>query len=229
MKWVVPKIWKGGDVWILGGGPSIITEFEIPLEVVEQVFTGTSHISIYSEYLKPIYNKHIIGINVAYMMANWFDMIFVGDSAFFTKHKAGLYHYPNLVVSCAENTSDLHWVKHLPRHAKLNGISPSPKFVCWNKNSGSAAISIAVQAGAKRIFLLGFDMTNQNKVSHWHNHYERAVINGEMKPPPYKKHLIGFAAIKQDAKEMGVEIINVSPKSAITEFPKITLKEALQL
>jgi hypothetical protein len=46
---------------------------------------------------------------------------------------------------------------------------------------------------------------------------------------PFPKHLVGFPAIKEDADKLGVQIFNVCPDSAIKEFPKLTLKEALLL
>lgn len=229
MKWTVPKIWKDGDVWILGGGSSITTEFEIPEKVVQDVLSGTAPISSYAEYLQPIYNKHVIGINIAFMIADWFDMIFVGDVSFFLKYERELFQYPKLVVSCAHNTVDKKWVKFLAQHPKTEGICTLPHCVSWNYNSGASAINLAYHTGAKRIFLLGFDMVNLNNSSHWHNQYKRKIVNGVMLPPAYAKQSQGFPAIAQDAKRLGVQIFNVSPKSKIKDFPKLTLKEALAL
>jgi hypothetical protein len=39
--------------------------------------------------------------------------------------------------------------------------------------------------------------------------------------------LLGFPQIKEDAKKMGIEIINVSPMSEIQEFRKVSLKEVI--
>jgi len=41
--------------------------------------------------------------------------------------------------------------------------------------------------------------------------------------------LVGFPVIQNDANARGIEIINCSPESAIQEFPKISVKEALKL
>lgn len=230
MKWVVPEIWKGSNVWIIGGGPSITEELSIPKDIVAAVLSGTLPISSYEPYFHSLYTKHVIGINIAFMIADWFDMIYFGDDKFFTKYQFELYQYPNLCVSNATNTKDVPWVKYLAKHPKGTGISPLKTTVCWNQNSGAAAISVAASAGAKRIFLMGFDMDNLSGVSHWHGKYKRAVLkDGTMKPPPYARHKSGFSAIAHDAKKMGIQIINVSPKSTIKEFPKMTFKEAIAL
>ena len=44
---------------------------------------------------------------------------------------------------------------------------------------------------------------------------------------PFHRHLRGFPQIAKDAKQMGVEILNASPDSAIECFRKVTVKELL--
>ena len=102
------------------------------------------------------------------------------------------------------------------------GISPDPTKVSWNSNSGAAAISLAAHFGVKRIILLGFDMSFNGKgVSHWHGSH------GNEKPPPFRKHMLGFPVIAAEAKDRNIEIINASLGSALTEFPKVHVKELL--
>jgi len=238
MKWSVPPIWEGGDVWIIGGGSSIPKQFGIPDKVVEEVVKGTSQPSVYSPYMLPLHNKHVIGINVAYLIGNWIDMVFFGDSNFLRAHKERLAEWPGLKVSCYDPTDIVPWIKYLPKDPhRPRGISNNPRMVSWNANSGSAAISVAANAGAKRIILLGFDMNlGNNNAKHWHNMYKDAVITeperkrrerGEIPVQPFAKHLKGFSAIAKDAKVRGIEILNANPDSAINEFPKYTVKELL--
>jgi hypothetical protein len=44
---------------------------------------------------------------------------------------------------------------------------------------------------------------------------------------PFDKHLRGFASIAQDARKRGIEVINCSAESKITEFPKMSIKDLL--
>jgi len=241
MSWRVPKIWEGGDVWILGGGPSVPKQFGIPDEVVQSVVKGTSPPSVYSPYMKELHDKHVIGINVAYLIGDWIDMVFFGDGAFFLNHLQGLAKFPGMKVSCHPTTEKYDWVKYTPRDGNHpRGISDNPMKVSWNGNSGAAAISIAANTGAKRIILLGFDMKvdGENK-QHWHDLYGRTkklreidhmVRKGRKVRPyhmPFDRHLRGFPVIAQDAKKRGIDIINASPDSAIHDFPKFTIKELL--
>ena len=233
--WQVPKIWENGEVWILGGGPSVITCFDIPADVVEAVRLRKSGIDTYSPYLAALHSKHVIGINVAYQFGNWIDMCFFGDKNFLLLHKAGLSNFRKLVITChpkvgEQNTS---WIKYLPHEragkSRKMGISTRPDMVCWNENSGAAAISVAAWTGVKRIILVGFDMTldSVSKEQHFHNSYCEKGKGLLPKQLPFEKHLTAWSAIKSDADSMGIEILNTSLNSAIKEIPKVHIKELL--
>ena len=236
MNWSVPKMWEDGDVWILGGGPSVVKQFNIPDDVVQAVMANTAPLSTYSPYMSVLHDKHVIGINVAYMIGDWIDMVFFGDENWYKKNKEALAVFPGIKVSCHVKTKEVPWIKYLGKDGrKALGISDSPNMVGWNCNSGAAAISVAANAGAKRIILLGFDMCKDgSNHKHWHNAYkkpENAPVRGHrtprVAPLPFERHLKGFPAIARDAKRRGIEIINVCPTSAITVFPKCDLKDVL--
>jgi hypothetical protein len=228
MNWRVPLIWEGADVYILGGGPSVPKQFNIPDNIVKDVVAGKSEPSIYSPYMSYLHDKHVIGINVAYLIGNWIDMVFFGDNNFFLKNQYGLAAFPNLKVSSSPTANKYNWVKYLSRDTSHpRGISSNPHMVSWNCNSGSAAVSIAANTGAKRIILLGFDMRlSDDNSQHWHDLYKRGKISGDkLHKLPFGKHLVGFDQMAKDAKARDIEIINCSPDSAIKQFRKISLKE----
>ena len=231
MSWKIPRMWEDADVWILGGGPSVPKQFDIPEKVIKSVVSGASPPNTYSPYMSFLYDKHVIGINIAYKLGDWIDMCFFGDVSFLPTYKDDFINFPNIKVSCADNVKPYDWIKHLPRDPKKGrGISTSNEYVSWNSNSGAAAISIAEHAGAKRILLLGFDMKLGDTANqHWHDVYKRGPCTDarRIQKLPFARHLRGFPAIKQDAQKMGVEILNVSPTSAIECFKKVSLKEFL--
>ena len=232
MTWQVPRMWEEGDVWIIGGGPSIPKQFDVPSKVIRDVIRGTSTPNAYSPYMAALHDKHIIGINMSHRIGDWIDMVFFGDGGFFLTHQEKLALFPGLKVSCSPKTSGVGWVKYLIRDNKhKRGISPNPKKVSWNGNSGAAAISVAANAGASRIILLGFDMkVNGSKDQHWHDLYGRSAGKGtekRAKKLPFHRHLQGFPAIATDAKQRKIEILNASPDSAISCFRKVSVKELL--
>jgi hypothetical protein len=173
-----------------------------------------------------LHDKHVIGINVAYLIGDWIDMVFFGDQSFFLPNQQKLAAFPNLKVSCHAGVQGFKWVKYVAKQSeKTKGISTVPTMVSWNGNSGGAAISVAVHAGAKRIMLLGFDMSlNGKNNQHWHDLYKRGT-NPNLKKMPFNRHLQGFPFIAKDAKRLGIEVINVSPESKIDVFRKVSLKE----
>jgi hypothetical protein len=232
--WNVPKIWEGGEVWIIGGGPSVTEQFGIPKKVVKSVVEGTSTPIAYSPYMSAIHDKHVIGINVAYKIGNWIDFVFFGDFSFFLKEKQGLASFKGIKVSCAPQCEKYNWVKFTGRDMqKPRGLSQNKALVSWNGNSGAAAISLAAHLGASRIILLGFDMKlGDNNAQHWHDLYQRKeyLENKDRKKVhlPFDRHLIGFPEIAKDAKKMGIKILNACPDSAINDFPKGTVMDILE-
>lgn len=237
--WQVPKIWENGEVWVLGGGPSLINCFDIPADVVKSVRMRKAGLDTYSPYLAAIHSKHVIGINVAYQFGNWVDICFFGDKGFFLLNRGGLSSFRKLVVTCHAKVGEknLNWIKYLPQEIKKTapiglqkyGISTRPDMVSWNENSGAAALSIAAWAGAKRIILVGFDMTldETNKEQHFHNNYREVNKTLTEKQLPFEIHLKPWEIIKRDLDNMGIEILNTSLNSAIKEIPKVHIKELL--
>lgn len=226
MSWSVPKLWKNDECWIIGGGTSIPHQFNIPKKLVKEVCSGEKDLSYYKPYLKILENKNTIGVNNSYLLGEKIvDISFFGDTGWFKKHKDALKKRNMLTVTCSLQPETLlsnYGVKFLDRiFTKKYGISTKDGYVCWNNNSGAAAISMAYLLGVKKIYLLGFDMYMEDEVSHWHPPH----FGNTYKVPPFHKHLEGFKHIAEDAEKLGLEIINVSPNSRIKQFPKVSLKD----
>jgi hypothetical protein len=227
MIWTAPKIWDGGHCWIIGGGNSMPYQFNIPEDVIDGVCTGRLFPDAYSDYMEPLHKQHVIGVNMAYKIGTWMDVVFFGDSGYYLVHRRALAGWPGLKISCHPRFANkrgpaMEGVKFLQRdHKKKHGISNDPHKVCWNGNSGAAAISVAANFGVKQIFLLGFDMM-ASKFTHWFGQH-----GNKKKAGPYKRHLQGFPQIGRDAEARGIKIWNVNLQSQINTFPKITLVEAL--
>lgn len=95
----------------------------------------------------------------------------------------------------------------------------------WGGNSGFQAVNLAVQFGASRLILVGFDLNVVGGL-HWHGRHREGLNN------PRPSHLRAWAE-RLDAQadrfaELGVEVLNASPTSALGAYPKVTFAEALQ-
>lgn len=91
-------------------------------------------------------------------------------------------------------------------------------------NSGFQALNLALQFGARRIVLVGFDLNLVGGV-HWHGRHAPRLNN------PTAANLARWAE-RLDSQAaaiaaLGVEILNASPTSALQAFPKVRLEDAL--
>jgi hypothetical protein len=225
MHWSVPKMWTE-DCWIIGGGPSMLQQFDVPSDVIQKVEKGELPFSTYSDYLTPLHSKNVIGTNISFMLGEWISVLYFCDARFYRTHFDQISAFRNLKVTCVNHLDRelLPYstnVKRLKRDYKP-GLSNRPEFICWNNNSGGAAINFATLAGAKRILLLGFDMKAQDKKTHWHNAYKTPTLNAT-----FRNFLKRYPVIADDARRIGVEILNVNPDSALDAFPKVSLKDVL--
>lgn len=233
MIWQIPKIWEGGECWILGGGPSLPRQFGVPEDVIEQVRTRQQPLDAFSPYFSAIHSRHVIGVNAAFLLGSWVDIAFFGDKGFYFKNHDIMRQFPNLKVVCNDGLKSKVVHERLKLVARdgnrRRGISTRPGCVSWNGNSGGAAINLAVQLGVKKIYLLGYDMqADSEDKQHWHAHYIKN-LNKKKDPKrlPFHRHIVCFQYIAKDAKKQGIEIINVNPDSAIQDFKRVSLNEVL--
>jgi len=198
-KWIPEKVWEGQDVFIIGGGNSL-EHFDWNLLKAENT----------------------IGCNDAFQHGKEICKICVfGDVRWFTTFEQELALYKGVVFTNSQQLqkTKLPWLWTMPR--KGSGLHEDA--LGWNANTGAEAINLALLLGAKRIFLLGFDMhLSKDGKSNWHrNRLDKPNEN------IYSKFLRGFVALSKDLpkKFPGVEIINVTDDSGLNLFPKIGIEE----
>jgi hypothetical protein len=201
----VEKIWDNGTAFIIGGGPSL-RDFD---------FT-------------PLHNRNIIGCNCAFMLGEWVDICWFGDSMWFDQNRVLLAHFPGLKYHCCHRHKDRPDTFRIAR-GKPEGIETDPYKVSWNNNTGASAINLAYHLGARKVILLGFDMKfGSDKENNWHNYYERLEVSKRGDDwYPYDRFLRSFIQIQKDAQKLDLEILNATPDSALTLFPMISFEEAL--
>ena len=241
MKWQIPKIWEG-TCWILGGGVSVAQQFNIPETLIPQT---REEFYAFGEYLEPIFQDNVIGVNVGAFVSDKIQVAFWGDTDTYSDYRAWFDEFSGLKVSAAGKFVDKRFssVYHVYRNPE-QGITKRNDEVSWcSKNSASAAISLAYHLGATTIILLGIDLQKTNGRVHWHAGYpdkqktptthqrkhNNAIIPVKEVQPPFKRHMSGYPRIAKDAQKLGIRIINASPDSALTCFEKMSVKEALEI
>jgi hypothetical protein len=101
------------------------------------------------------------------------------------------------------------------------GLDLRPNALRTYKNSGGAAINLAVHLGATRILLLGYDM---RPVGGRHHFYDP-------KPVPHGSPYLSFrklmATMVTPLAAAGVTVVNCSRQTALECFPRAALREVL--
>ncbi|WP_086925409.1 hypothetical protein [Variovorax sp. JS1663] len=155
-----------------------------------------------------------IVVNDTYRLAPWADLLYAADaqwwecnpeSSDFCGLKASVSAVPGVLQ--LQNTG-------------TDGFEPHRMGVRTGGNSGYQAVHIAIHGEASRILLCGFDMSNRAGL-HWHGAHPAPLRNTD--DHSYTRWADRFAALK----DIGPEIINCTPASAITCFPRLDLYEAL--
>ena len=90
-------------------------------------------------------------------------------------------------------------------------------------NSGANAVSLAINAGARRVLMLGYDCALTGGRSHHHGDHPPTLRNCDTLPkwPAQFQRLAGWAS------KRGAVVLNASRESALTCFPRVTLAEVL--
>lgn len=172
---------------------------------------------------------HIIAVKSSWQLAPWADALYGCDKDWWiTVHGAprfrGLKISPSPTV--CKVYRDVHLIRLLTRAEIL--IREIGTVGCGLRtgggHSGFHAINLAVQFGAARIVLVGFDMRFDHG-AHWHPHIAgtaRHVTDKAM--DQCRAALDGCAA---QFAELGIEVINASPISALQNYRKAELLEAV--
>lgn len=211
------RIWEGQDCYILGPGLSLPRQFGVPDEIIEKVVEGTFPLSAYRTCLEPLKDKNIIGLDAAYVYGDWVDVIFFWSNDFYSAHRRrGLDIHPAIKVSTHPRFQDpSHGVHYLVRDEVECGLSDNPVTLRGNFNSGGATINLAVQLGAKRIILLGFDYP---AISLSHFIFKSQQKPG--KPANFESFEYAMTQVAEDAEKLGIEIVNANPDSLLKVFRK---------
>ena len=226
---VLPQ-WGSYTAVLIAGGPSLTREH---VELVRGA--------------REVDRVRVIGINDAYLIAPWADVIYAADSKWHKWHAAGI-DKPKLGMIAAEVR--LRWSAYMGQKCSiensLGGIEDPNVHILRNKygdsnhgaelsldserlapgrHSGFQALNLAVLAGCKRVLLLGYDAKDSHEGDkHWHGDHP-----SQSNTSVYALMRQAFSLAERGLKAAGVSVINCSPHSAIDTFPKIDLQDALEM
>ena len=197
--WIPSKEWLGQDAHLIGGGASLLG-FDFNF----------------------LCGKNTIGCNDAYRLGpSVVHTCVFGDTSWWEQNKYALEKFTGRVVSISPTIRHLNlsWLRQLSRIR--DGLHDG-NTCGWNYSTGATAINVAISLGADRIYLLGYDLTQKQGKSHWHNHRKAPTLASN-----FSRFQRGFDRLAKDLpKYPGIEVINVSDgTSKLTTFRTITFEE----
>ncbi len=199
----VPRLWPGETVVCVASGPSLTAD-----DVA---------------YCRG--RARVIAIKDSIRLAPWADVVYGagGDSGAWWKiNGPSLVDFAGLKYTL--DPAAAKWATVL-RETGFVGLEADPSGLKTGKNSGFQSLGLARHLGAKRILLLGFDMTDGPRgEQRWFGAHPWATRPwrelGQMIAPI-------FDSIVEPLKAEGIDVINCSRRTALTCFPRQSIVEAL--
>lgn len=225
MSWTVPKLWNS-PVWIIGGGISLKAQCGLPITASENVVVSRIN-EVIGERLR---GKRVIGLNKAFLLGDWIDVLYFGDVRFLDWFMSDLVKFKNIIATCAcfsekdrkEKLKNVR-IKYIQRDVYPGVDTSRPRnLITWFGNTGASAIHLAVLLGATKIYLLGYDGTfnNQNiRDNNWHSPYPEGYARDKAgAEKTYSSYRNSFEKIARDLTKIGIDVINCTPNTAIEYF-----------
>jgi len=194
----VPRLWPGETFVCIGSGPSLT---QADVDAVRGL-------------------ARVIVINRSYELALWGDVMYAADAKLWDWVK-GAPEFHGLKYSL-ESSAPVMWPDvQILRNTGITGLELDPTGLRTGINSGYQSLGLAYHMGAAKILLLGFDMQWKGGLSHFHGDHP------DSQPSPYPQMIAAFDTIVQPLTDVGVEVINCTPDSALKCFPMSTIQNEL--
>lgn len=166
-----------------------------------------------------------LAVNRGFELAPWADVLYAADASFWERYPAAL-QFPRLKCSAmAQKLKPGHDVVRVGIFRDAEGRDRPMRgpigTVAGGGNSGFQAVNLAAQFGARRIVLVGFDFGGP----HWHGDHAAPLRNPRQSTLAEWRQTMDAAAPVY--AEWGVEVLNVSPISALTAYPVVSMVDAL--
>jgi hypothetical protein len=142
--------------------------------------------------------------------------LYACDEKWWRHHWDNLEHYGGERWTQVHNDAAKKFAEELGLNAKpgASAAGLGRDKIHHGGNSGYQAINLAYLMGAAKIILLGYDMHN-NGMAHFFGDHPKGLSNGR-----YDQYVSNFTRLAKDLAAAGIEVINCTPDSALTQFAK---------
>jgi hypothetical protein len=171
----------------------------------------------------------VIAVKENVDLCPWADVVYGCDAAWWNKRN-GLPEFNGLKVSFRGDRfnlparfPDLHHVEIRSKSDEL--VLDDPGVLGSGGNSGFQALNLALQFGARRILLVGFDLHDRSG-AHWYgrNNWPRANNPTEEN---FRRWRSAFYLAVPKLQGIGAEVLNASLISEMKCFGKTTVEQAI--
>lgn len=165
-----------------------------------------------------------VAVNDGYRIAGHADHVYAADARWWDYHAPAVRaQCPRAQLwTCTGAAARRHGL-NLLQYERGPGLSVRPGIVRTGGavgNSGAQAINLAYLLGARRLVLIGFDMGEQG-------HYFGDHPPGLHVVSPWERMRAGMATMAAELAALGVQVVNCSPLTAITYWPRADLPDVL--
>lgn len=192
--------WRGQTAVIMGCGPSL-TQWQV----------------------NKCRDTRTIATNRAFELAPWANVLYACDERFWNVYPKAK-EFEGLKVTQADVKGVLRVNLKRVNNVPVREIVMERGTIGGGGNSGFQAMNLAIQFGAKRIILIGFDM-HTGKALHFHGRHRPPLVNPN--PDTFRRWMNAFRNAREKLKELGVEVINCTPGSEMRFFPMMDLEDCL--
>jgi hypothetical protein len=193
-------------VFLLGGGPTLtasLAELEVHLDD------------------KEVRKWRVFAINESMYCAPFADLLFFRDTDWYLANKTAVGAWTAPVVTTAASqwySSNVQVIKMKHCEDFLFGGDT----IKYGRSAGHIALSLAINLGAKKCVLLGYDCRLVDGKSNFHDKSSNSIAI------TYSEYFLPAWVGWGDAVERaGVEVVNATPDSAILSFVRRPLSEVL--
>ncbi len=201
--WLYSEPWYDQNAYVIGGGSSL-KHFDWSL--LEKLNT--------------------VGCNDAYKLGqNVCKLCIFGDITWWTHHRERLEMYKGIVVTSVDDlaVNRPRWVHYFEReHRGLYKLQTNK--LGWNGNTGTSAINLALNLGAKTVYLLGFDMSIIDGETNWH---DEVIHPNAVLPSSYSTFRHRWQYVVKDLKSKFPDrrVVNVNSTSKLSGTERISFEE----
>ncbi len=195
--WRAEPTWIGQTCYIIGGGPSLLTQ-----------------------NLALLKGQNVIVINSSYQAFPEAQFLMFSDMRWWCHHLRlkPLQDFKGKIIATSNSASGAQLLKM--KRKSSPGLATERDSVMVKNTTLTGAINLAVHLGVAKIVLLGIDQKESNG-RHWHH------VSHPWQPTKncWARQQMDMPKIAEDLKALNIPCVNASPDSALALWPIVNLED----